>query len=324
MPTNAVIIITSFLLLFIVESILRSVIRRLPNQAPPPNLLALQSRHRAPRPKVLTALQPFCISDKILLAMICISITRRDLALLKYCFTLTDPDAVFWAATTSLVLISATAMPDPIIWDVLLDNGWSRPSGQHWEAASTGLTIQTLPGGQTHQEWLSSLALIAMKDARRIDLLNVLCFRRFCDMRSLLENYDGEEGEVNGSKALLVAAGSNQRISRLYSISGLIIDWKALSPSSDRDNEKIKEKDTHKETDRKQLHSHHDKKRGGEKKTLHVAAAMGNLDAFKMLSKHGARTDIKDSHGRTAERTALENGGVEIAELLKVIDFSRS
>ncbi|KAF8866617.1 ankyrin [Acephala macrosclerotiorum] len=314
-------------------------------------------------PKVLAALQPFCISDKILLAMICISITRRDLALLKYCFTLTDSDAVFWAATTSPTLVSAAANPDPIIWDVLLDNGWSRPSGQYWEIASSGLAIKELPGDQTHQERLATLAMIAMKDPRRIDLLNVLFSHGLRvsnsllnkaavsadppTMKTLLENCDDEMSDVNESKALLVAAGSNGRIVETLLDFGFGVNWKAPHPplEKDKSNEKVK-----KEKEEKRKHSPSDKKQEGDQKgsrehkehkehrehreheeggtadsrtALHVAAAMGNFDAVKILLEHGAKTDITDSQGRTPEQTALENGTAEIAKLLKVIHDSR-
>lgn len=187
---------------------------------------------------------------------------------------------------------------------------------------------------------LASLALLAMKDPRRIDLLSVLFSHDLrvsksllnkaavsadpAMMRTLLENYDEEDEEVDGSKALLVAAGSNWRIIETLLDGWFDVDWKA-SPSPSGRDEGCERED--KKTSRGQKeHKERQEEKGGaaESRTLlHVAAAMGNLDAVKMLLKHGTRTDIKDNHGPTPEKTALENGRMEIAELLEIIHASR-
>jgi hypothetical protein len=95
-----------------------------------------------------------------------------------------------------------------------------------------------------------------------------------------------------------------------------------------------KPKDEKKDRNKKHSHSYHPDKReeeekkrdsdrkkdGGESRTaLHVAAAMGNMDAVKMLLKKGARTNIRDGNGKTAGKVAAENGRTEIVELWRAV-----
>ncbi|KAL2683312.1 hypothetical protein Neosp_007782 [[Neocosmospora] mangrovei] len=50
---------------------------------------------------------------------------------------------------------------------------------------------------------------------------------------------------------------------------------------------------------------------------LHIAAQEGRLSVVETLLQHGAKVDLEDSHGMTAEHYAEENGLIKMAALLK-------
>lgn len=229
----------------------------------------------------------------------------------------------------------ATSNPDPMIWDVLLENGFSRPNGQYWDICSEGIKIRRCPSAETEQDRLLKLASIALKNTRRLDLLNVLLDHRLQvtntllakaalnadpgTMKVLLDNVQDEderedEQGLDESRALLIAASSNPRIIELLIDRGFDIDWRppnSSSPESDKSNSS-RNSSKHSSSRRKE-----DSVEG--KTALHIAATMGNIEAVRILLKNGARIDIRDGDGKTAEKVAGEHKMKAVEEMLREV-----